>query len=124
LAEGVDGRKIRSIVFGPFSIQPIILLIFVLTFLLLEWLLSENAVVGNLVGQFWSIPRQNSTSLETVTTNLLCWHDEGENHGVNKTRRLQHTGEEFSSPPRMFSCIAPARDPRDVRSPGGSSLWL
>jgi hypothetical protein len=46
---------------GPFSIQPIILLIFVLTFLLFEWLLSENAVVGNLVGRFWSIPRQNSS---------------------------------------------------------------
>jgi len=39
------------------------LLIFVLTFLLFEWLLSENAVVGNLVGWFWSIPRQNSSSV-------------------------------------------------------------
>jgi len=48
---------------GQFSIQPIILLIFVLTFLMFEWLLSENAVVGNLVGQFWSIPRQNSSSV-------------------------------------------------------------
>jgi len=48
---------------GPFSIQTIILFFFVLTFLLLEWLLSENAVVGNLVGWFWSIPRQNSSSV-------------------------------------------------------------
>ena len=37
------------------------LFVFVLTFLLLEWLLSENAVVGNLVGRFWSIPCQNSS---------------------------------------------------------------
>jgi len=56
-------EKSGEIIFGPFSIQPIILLIFVLTFLLLEWLLSENAVVGNLFGRFWSIPRQNSSSL-------------------------------------------------------------
>jgi hypothetical protein len=40
-----------KIFYGPFSIQPIILLVFDLTFLLLEWLLSENAVVGNLVGR-------------------------------------------------------------------------
>jgi len=44
-------EKSGQICFGPFSIQPIILLIFVLTFLLLEWLLSENTVVGNLVGR-------------------------------------------------------------------------
>jgi hypothetical protein len=54
-------EKSGQIIFGPFSIQSIILLIFVLTFLLLEWLLSENAVVGNLVGRFWSIPRKNSS---------------------------------------------------------------
>jgi hypothetical protein len=48
---------------GPFSIQTIILFFFVLTFLLFEWLLSENAVVGRLVGRFWSIPRQNSSSV-------------------------------------------------------------
>ena len=50
-------------ILGPFSIQPIILFFFVLSLLLLEWLLSENAVVGNLVGQFWSILRQNSFSI-------------------------------------------------------------
>jgi hypothetical protein len=31
--------------------------------LLLEWLFSENAVVGNLVGRIWSIPHQNSSSV-------------------------------------------------------------
>jgi len=36
---------------GMVAQQPIILLIFVTPFLLLEWLLSENAVVGNLVGR-------------------------------------------------------------------------
>jgi hypothetical protein len=43
------------------------LFFFVLTFLLLEWLLSENAVVGSLVGRFWSIPRQNSSSVPCGT---------------------------------------------------------
>jgi len=45
--EGVDGRNQVKFSSGPFSIQPIILLIFVTPFLLLEWLLSENAVVEN-----------------------------------------------------------------------------
>jgi len=31
----------------------------------------------------------------TVTTNMLCWHDEGENHAVNETRRLQHAREVY-----------------------------
>jgi hypothetical protein len=56
-------EKSDQIFFGPFPIQHIILLIFVLPFLLFEWLLSENAVVGNLVGRFWLIPRQNSSSV-------------------------------------------------------------
>jgi hypothetical protein len=81
-------------------------------------------------GKFsWSILADSSPKLifgtlrysKTLTTNQLCRHDEGENHGVNETRRLQHAGEESSPPPRTFSC-APARDPRGVRSPGGSSL--
>ena len=74
------------------------LFVFVLTFLLLEWLLSENALVGNLVGRFWSIPCQNSSSVPWATlvpsqrtscagTNLKLRRWNAQDHGVNETRR-------------------------------------
>jgi hypothetical protein len=62
LAGRFDGRKIRSKNFKIyFQSSPSFFVVFVLTFLLLERLLSENAVVGNLAGRFWSIPRKNSS---------------------------------------------------------------
>ena len=71
-----DGKKIRSQNFRVhFSIQPIIFFVFVLTFLLLERLLSENAVVGYLVGRFWLIPCQHSSLVPLgtlVPSQLTC----------------------------------------------------
>jgi len=62
-------------IYGPFSIQPIILFFFVLTFLLLEWFLSENAwwevwLVGS--GRFLAKTHLGTLrNCSTVTTNLV-----------------------------------------------------
>ena len=86
-------------------------------FLLLEWLLSENAVVVNLVGplcRFLAKPhlRYLEVTLVRLTTNQLCRHkfDKGEYHGVNETQQLQHAGEESSPPPE---CSPASRQPGD-----------
>ncbi len=56
--EGVDGQKISSIFLGLFLIQPIILFLFVLIFLLTDWRWSENAVGGvELVRSVHSLPK-------------------------------------------------------------------
>jgi hypothetical protein len=50
--EGVDRQKISSFFIGQFLIQPIILFLFVLIFLLFERILSENAGVNVEAYQF------------------------------------------------------------------------
>jgi uncharacterized protein (DUF2062 family) len=59
LTDEKSGQKILRSIFNPI----IMLFVFVLTFLLLEWFLSENAVGGNLVGWLWLILSQNSSSV-------------------------------------------------------------
>jgi hypothetical protein len=50
--EGVDGQKNQlDFVLGPFLIQPIILFVFILIFLLTDQRWSENAVRGSWAGQ-------------------------------------------------------------------------
>ncbi len=77
--EGVDGQKISSIFLGPFLIQPIILFLFVLIFLLSEWIWSENAVGGSWACQFCPFLTKNSVRYcNTITNNLLCVHEQKE----------------------------------------------
>jgi hypothetical protein len=46
---------------GPFLLQPIILFLFVLVFLLLEWIWLENAVMGGIwAGQICPCLAKNS----------------------------------------------------------------
>jgi len=112
LTDEKSGQNILRFIFNPTHH----LFFFVLTFLLLEWLLSGNAVVGNIwsVGSGCFLAKTHLRYLEVCKSTLkpsqlnqLCRHDKGENHGVNKMRRLQHAGEESSLPPRKFSCITP-----------------
>ncbi len=59
---------------GPFSIQPIILFLFVLFFLLLEWIWLENAVEGSWgVYSVNSMPKFQLRYIITITNNLLWW---------------------------------------------------
>ncbi len=72
--ECIDGQKNQLDCFlGPFLIQPIILFLFVLIFLLSEWIWSENAVGGSLACQICPLLAKNSVRYyNTITNNLLC----------------------------------------------------
>jgi hypothetical protein len=53
-------KKSGRFFLGPFLIQPIILFLFVLIFLLSEWICSENAVGGSWAGQICPFLTKNS----------------------------------------------------------------
>jgi hypothetical protein len=53
-------EKLAQFFLGPFLIQPIILFLFVLIFLLTDWRWSENAVGGSCAGQICQFLAKNS----------------------------------------------------------------
>ncbi len=53
-------KKSGRFVLGPFLIQPIILFLFILVFLLLEWIWLENSVGGSWAGQICPFLAKNS----------------------------------------------------------------
>jgi hypothetical protein len=62
---------------GQFSLQPIIIFVFVLSFTVFPSIQLENAVGGSLVGQFHQYLAKTSLRyLSTVTNNLLCVQSE------------------------------------------------
>ncbi len=78
---------------GPFLIQPIILFLFVLVFLLLERIWLENAVGGSWAGQICPFLAKNSVwGTITLTKPVVCANrdqksqkkNHSDHHGVNK----------------------------------------
>jgi hypothetical protein len=53
-------KKSAQFFLGPFLIQPIILFLFVLIFLLTDWRWLENAVGGSWAGQIYPFLTKNS----------------------------------------------------------------
>jgi hypothetical protein len=71
-------KKLAQFFLGPFLIQPIILFLFVLIFLLTDWRWSENAVVGSWAGQIclFSCPvrpldQQQEQSIDNQSERLI-----------------------------------------------------
>ncbi len=87
-------KKSGRFFLGPFLIKPITLFLFVLVFLLLEWIWLENTVGGSWAGQICPFLTKNSVQgTITPSRNLLCVQTEikkspkrnhSDHHGLNK----------------------------------------
>ncbi len=68
-------QKLPPNFLGPFSIEPIIFLVFFLSSSLFPWIGLENAAEGSQGGSIWSIHCQKYTLtyVNTITNNLLWW---------------------------------------------------